>query len=337
MCATDIFTLEGVDYLVVGDFYLKMIFIWCLPPSQSNANKVVSLLKEMFAEHGIPKVLCSDNGPQYVSAQFTNFCISWGITHKTSSLHYPQSNGFTEACIKFIKHALQQAKYRSADPQLALLALWAMPIDTKLPSPAKLLYQHQLRTTILAKICNNDPSAIQVYKQINTCSEVTKSQANKCSKMCAPLYAGQPVATYDTLRKILIPATVMCVLPWNSYQVCTSNGSTYCCMQRHLHECSVKVVNTVPNGTAVTLQALTRHHFSVVQPALPPHAQHMQPTPAAPATPATQMNQAPAIPATPAVQRNAPVPMLLTSHATSVQPWRSSHAHMAPRHLIQEI
>ena len=27
MCATDIFTLEGVDHLVVGDFYLKMIFV----------------------------------------------------------------------------------------------------------------------------------------------------------------------------------------------------------------------------------------------------------------------------------------------------------------------
>ena len=107
MCATDIFTLEGVDHLVVGDFYLKMIFIQHIPPGQSNANKVVWLLKEMFSEHGIPKVLHSYNGPQCASAQFADFCISWGITHKTSSLHYPQSNGFAEACIKSIKHALQ--------------------------------------------------------------------------------------------------------------------------------------------------------------------------------------------------------------------------------------
>ena len=27
MCATDIFMLEGVDHLVVGNFYLKMIFV----------------------------------------------------------------------------------------------------------------------------------------------------------------------------------------------------------------------------------------------------------------------------------------------------------------------
>ena len=70
-----------------------------------------------------PRVLHSDNGPQYVSAQFANFCISWGITHKASSPHYPQSNGFTEACIKSVKYALQQATYSGADPHLALLAL----------------------------------------------------------------------------------------------------------------------------------------------------------------------------------------------------------------------
>ena len=123
MCATDIFTLEGVDHLVVGDFYSKMIFVQCLPPGQSNANKVVSLLKEMFSEHGIPKVLCSDNGPQYASAQFTDFCIAWGISHETSSPHYLQSNGFAEAGVKSAKHVLQQAKYSGADPHLALLAL----------------------------------------------------------------------------------------------------------------------------------------------------------------------------------------------------------------------
>ena len=135
----------------------------------------------MFSEHGIPEVLHFDNDPQYASAQFTYFCIAWGIPHETSSSHYPQPNWFAEACIKSIKHTLQQAKYSGADPQLVLLALWATPIDSKLPSPAELLYQCQLRTTILAKIHNNDPSAIQVCEQINTCSEAAKSQADKCS------------------------------------------------------------------------------------------------------------------------------------------------------------
>ena len=116
MCTMDIFTFEGVNYLICGDFYSKMILIWCLPSGQSNTVKVISLLKEMFSEHGIPKVLCSNNDPQYASAQFTEFCTSWGITHETSSPHYPQLNGFTEACIKSVKHALQCTKYSNANP-----------------------------------------------------------------------------------------------------------------------------------------------------------------------------------------------------------------------------
>ena len=138
MCTTDIFTLEGIDYLICGNFYSKMILIWCLPSGQGNTVKLVSLHKEMFSEHGIPKVLCSDNGPQYASAQFTEFCTSWGITHETSSLHYLQLNVIAEACIKSVKHALQHTKYSGTDPQLAPLALQATPIDAKLLS--NLLY-----------------------------------------------------------------------------------------------------------------------------------------------------------------------------------------------------
>ena len=127
MCAMDIFTLEGTDYLICSDSYLKMILIQHLPSGQSNTVKVISLLKEMFLEHRIPKVLCSNNGPQYASTQFTKFCTSWGITHKTSSPHYLQSNGFAEACVKSVNHTLHCTKYSGADPQLTLLVLQATP------------------------------------------------------------------------------------------------------------------------------------------------------------------------------------------------------------------
>ena len=63
LCTTDIFTLEGINYLICGDFYSKMILIQHLPSGQSNTVKVISLLKEMFSEHRIPEVLCSDNSP----------------------------------------------------------------------------------------------------------------------------------------------------------------------------------------------------------------------------------------------------------------------------------
>ena len=184
--ANSIPPMEGTDYLICGDFYSKMVLIWCLPSGQSNTVKVISLLKEMFSEHGIPKVLCSDNSPQYVRAQFTEFCISWGITHETSSPYYLQSNGFAKACVKSMKHALQCTKYSGTDPQLALLVLWATCIDAKLPSPAELLYQCQIRTTIPARICNTNLAALQICKWIDAHSDASKSQADKWCKSLAP-------------------------------------------------------------------------------------------------------------------------------------------------------
>ena len=167
----------------------------------------------MFSEYGILEILHSDNGPQYASDQFADFCTSWVIIHEISSLHYPQSNVFAEACVKSVKHVLQCTKYSGADPQLALLVLQATLIDAKLPSPAELLYQHQHRTTILAKIHNTDPAALQVHEQIASHSNTFRSQADKHSKSLEPLYTGQSVAMYDILCKIWIPTTVVHVLP----------------------------------------------------------------------------------------------------------------------------
>ena len=335
---TDTFTLEGVDHhgsrwLLLEDDLSPMPSTW---PEQCQQGRLTAE-GEMFSEHGIPKVPSLWQWPSVCECPVHQLLYVLVMTHKTSSPHYPQSNGFAEACIKSVKHALQWAKYSGADPHLALLALWAMPIDSKLPSPAELMYQCQLRTTIPAKICNSNPSAPQVHEQIDACSESAKAQADKCSKTLAPLYAGQPVATYDTLQKIWVPATVIHILPWNSYLVCTSNGSTYFRMQRHLCEYSVKAADTVPSGTTATLQALSRHCFLAEQPASPPPAPCMQPTSAAPATPVTQMKQAPAVPAMPAVQKHAMAPKSVTSHATPVQAQRSGHVCMAPRRLIQVI
>ena len=105
--------------------------------AKATLSKSSHCSKRCSQEHGILEVLCSDNGPQYVSEQFIELCTSWGITHETSSPHYQQSNGFAEACVKSVKHALQHAKYSSADPQLA--PFWCSELHPLMPSSHHLL------------------------------------------------------------------------------------------------------------------------------------------------------------------------------------------------------
>ena len=50
-------------------------------------------LDALFTIWGLPKTLVSDNGPQFASADFANWCRSNGIVHMTSAPFHPSSNG----------------------------------------------------------------------------------------------------------------------------------------------------------------------------------------------------------------------------------------------------
>ena len=82
--ATDIFHFDGQDYLLVADYFSKMPFIRRLNGHPTSAL-VVSLLKNIFSEHGIPEQIVSDNGPQFDAQEFKKFASDWGFSHVTSS------------------------------------------------------------------------------------------------------------------------------------------------------------------------------------------------------------------------------------------------------------
>ena len=94
---------------------------------------------------------------------------------------------------KSMKHVLQCIKYSSTNPKLALLALWATPINAKLPSPAELLYWCQIRTTIPARIPNTKPAALQIYEWIDAHSDASKSQADKWWNPLHPCILASPL------------------------------------------------------------------------------------------------------------------------------------------------
>ena len=48
-------TFDGSEYLFIIDYYSKMPIVWKMPTSQFNSAKVITVLKELFAEHGIPE------------------------------------------------------------------------------------------------------------------------------------------------------------------------------------------------------------------------------------------------------------------------------------------
>lgn len=128
---TDLFMWKQKTYLLVIDYYSRFIEIAKL--ASMTSNEVISHLKSIFARHGIPQYVVSDNGTQYSSQQFQDFAKVYGFKHITSSPHYPQSNGEAERAVQTIKKLLD----KSADPYLALMAYRATPLKLGY-SPAEL-------------------------------------------------------------------------------------------------------------------------------------------------------------------------------------------------------
>ncbi len=81
--ATVFFDWKSNTYLLVVDYFSRYIEIAKL--NHTTSEEVINQLKSIFARHGIPQILRSDNGPQYSSHLFNVFAEIYGVQHITSS------------------------------------------------------------------------------------------------------------------------------------------------------------------------------------------------------------------------------------------------------------
>ena len=122
---------------------------------------VVSAMKEIFACHGIPNNVVSDNGPQFVSQEFAQFASTYGFSHTTSSPRYPQGNGLVERTVQTVKALLKKSLFAKEDYHLALLAYRSTPHETTSISPAQLLMGRRLRTTLPSSSAYLQPELVK--------------------------------------------------------------------------------------------------------------------------------------------------------------------------------
>ena len=120
---THLFSLNGRTYLLVMDYYSRFIEI------------SIRALKSIFARHGIPDILRSDNGRKLVSTEIDEFSKEYSFTRVTSSQELPQANGEAERAVQTIKNALRKEK----DPGKALMCYRATPLENGY-SPAEMLF-----------------------------------------------------------------------------------------------------------------------------------------------------------------------------------------------------
>ena len=224
---TDLFNCNNHEYLIIADYYSKFPIIRKMN-GLTTSNMVISTMKQIFSEHGIPSRVVSDNGPQYSGEEFKEFAHQWQFDHVTSSPKFPKSNGFIERQIQTIKRALIKAKQAGRDPNLAMLCLRTTPINHNLPSPAELLNNRILRSNLIAKVStpifsNTD----HIREELKHRRDILKMYHDRTAHDLPPLVPGQDVRILDNQTGKWKPATITsrCAEP-RSYILQLPDGSS---------------------------------------------------------------------------------------------------------------
>ncbi|XP_058033127.1 uncharacterized protein K02A2.6-like, partial [Ahaetulla prasina] len=95
---------HGQTFLVVVDAFSKWLEIILM--RSMTAEAVIAALRHLFATHGLPDTLVSDNGPQFTATQFEEYLADEGIRHALSAPFHPASNGLAERSVRSAKEAL---------------------------------------------------------------------------------------------------------------------------------------------------------------------------------------------------------------------------------------
>ena len=96
-------------YLIVVDAYSKWPEV--IRSSSTSTSETIKVLLSLFARHGLPDKLVSDNGPQFTSDEFKEFVLNCGILHIKTAPYHPQTNGEAECFVQTFKNFVKRASH----------------------------------------------------------------------------------------------------------------------------------------------------------------------------------------------------------------------------------
>ena len=141
--------IYGQTYLIVVDAFTKWPEIFAM--KNPSASATVEILKNLFSVFGIPDVIVSDNGSQFMSHIFRSFCSRNNIEQKFSPPYHPQSNGQAERFVDTFKRALLKARGEGPTTE-ALQTFLTMYRNTPNPqapdgkAPSEIMFGRKVKT-----------------------------------------------------------------------------------------------------------------------------------------------------------------------------------------------
>ena len=85
----------------------------------ATSTGTIQQLRHMFATHGIPDTIVSDNGSVFTNKEFQQFVQLNGIKHITTAPYHPASSGLAERVVQTLKNGLKKMTTGTLDDRLA--------------------------------------------------------------------------------------------------------------------------------------------------------------------------------------------------------------------------
>ncbi|XP_055919521.1 uncharacterized protein K02A2.6-like [Eupeodes corollae] len=140
-------------WLIVVDSNSKFPFV--IRMSSTTSQATIHALRSIFALEGLPKVIVSDNGTQFTSKEFQQFCQDHSIRQMTSPPFNPESNGLAERMVRTFKTAFLKIMTGDTTDDDALATFLSTfrttPAEMGI-SPAEKLHGRPHRTLLSAMI-----------------------------------------------------------------------------------------------------------------------------------------------------------------------------------------
>ncbi len=125
-------------------------FAEAIPLRKITAPVIIKALVKFFSTFGLPKVVQSDQGSNFMSKLFKQVLQSLEITHRVSAPYHPESQGALERFHQTLKsmlrkHCLDTARDWDEGVPLVLFAVRETVQESLGFSPAELVFGHQVR------------------------------------------------------------------------------------------------------------------------------------------------------------------------------------------------
>ncbi|XP_055351504.1 uncharacterized protein K02A2.6-like [Paramacrobiotus metropolitanus] len=118
----------------------------------ATTETVIDALLTMFSRYGVFAEAVSDNGTQFTSQQFIDFCNQFEIKHIRTPPGHPQSNGQVERYVQTVKEGIAKLMEDGKTLPAALRQIFwryrSVPHATTGKSPAELFMGRKMRSTL---------------------------------------------------------------------------------------------------------------------------------------------------------------------------------------------